>query len=50
MGEIAGGRWRHQSSGCVMGTCIDHMRGDMGSGRTHTQPEEQQRNEEALRR
>ena len=38
-GESAGGRWRYQSSGCVMGTCIHHMRGGMGSGGTYTRPE-----------
>ena len=45
-GESAGGRWRYQSSGCVMGTCIHHMRGGMGSGGTYTRPEEHQSGEE----
>ena len=31
-GESARQRWRYQSSGCVMGTCIHDMRGGMGSG------------------
>ena len=31
-GERASERWRYQSSGCVMGTCMHHMRGGMGKG------------------
>ena len=45
-GKSTGGRWRYQSSGCVMGTCIHHMRGGMGSGGTYTRPEEHQSGEE----
>ena len=30
-GERASERWRYRSSGCVMGPCMHHMRGGMGS-------------------
>ena len=45
-GESARQRWRYQSSGCVMGTCIHDMRGGMGSGGPYTRPEEHQSGEE----
>jgi hypothetical protein len=45
-GGIAGGRWRYQALGCVMGTCMHHMRGGMGSGETYTRPKEYHSGEE----
>ena len=45
-GQRACGTWRYQASGCVMGTCMHHMRGGMGSGETCTGPEEHHSGEE----
>jgi len=46
MGAIAGGRWMFRSSGCVVGTCMHHMRGRMGSEATCTRKKEQQSGQE----
>jgi hypothetical protein len=49
-GKIAGGRWRYQSSGCVIGTYMHHTRGGMGSGGAYTRPEDHEREEESSSR